>query len=523
MHATTRLLAGAVFTLSVAAHADYVCRALDVPGSKETQVWEINNSGQAAASSDVGGSIYSGGAWLPLPPPPASSGYTVIDVGALGINDSGVIAGIAEDPAGVLEQGFILTGDTYFFFSHNPASFRHTEPRAISNSGIVTGCNFDDEGFGPAWVYNPAGAPGYPAGFTDILPSLEGAPSIRVIPGAMNGVGQFVGSADFADTSRQAFVYDPSNASPFSFFQVGGRDTAARGINDNGAVTGFTNDPVTGNNIGFLLTSAGVQTFTCPELEPTLLAPESINNSNLISGNYIGSAGTLRGFIAYPNVVLPVTSSGGSFVFDAAVAPNTPVFLDPVAAVGYRYAIGSTNPRFATVTLPIGIGGNIYTVLAEGDAFTLAAGERLDFTRNGFPAGVPSFEVLDIAPSAGLDPANPTAFVTEVTFASGGRFTGTMQPLTPGDELDDLVRAAASTRKGGDLAELAHRARRAYRAGKTPAACAALQAFVCAARDQSRDDMSQFHGRTLAAEAQAVENAVGCASPPPACSSEADR
>ena len=61
----------------------------------------------------------------------------------------------------------------------------------------------------------------------------------------------------------------------------------------------------------------------------------SINN-NVISGIGEDLAGVYHGFQAFPNVVLPVTSSGGAFVFDVAVAPNTPVFLDSDPAVGYR-------------------------------------------------------------------------------------------------------------------------------------------------------------------------------------------
>ena len=40
------------------------------------------------------------------------------------------------------------------------------------------------------------------------------------------------------------------------------------------------------------------------------------------------------------------------------------------------------------------------------------------------------FEVLGIDPSLGLNPENPTAFITGLTFESAGNFTGTMIPIT---------------------------------------------------------------------------------------------
>jgi PEP-CTERM motif len=48
-----------------------------------------------------------------------------------------------------------------------------------------------------------------------------------------------------------------------------------------------------------------------------------------------------------------------------------------------------------------------------------------------FPAGgVSEFTVTGIDPSADLDPADTSAFVTGLTFVSDGSFTGTMTPIT---------------------------------------------------------------------------------------------
>jgi hypothetical protein len=48
-----------------------------------------------------------------------------------------------------------------------------------------------------------------------------------------------------------------------------------------------------------------------------------------------------------------------------------------------------------------------------------------------FPVGgVDAFTVSGIDPNLGLDPANPVAFITSLTFAGSGQFTGTMTPIT---------------------------------------------------------------------------------------------
>jgi PEP-CTERM putative exosortase interaction domain len=82
--------------------------------------------------------------------------------------------------------------------------------------------------------------------------------------------------------------------------------------------------------------------------------------------------------------------------------------------------------------LPTGIGDNLFDLfLWDGTSFVdsgvdLTGGVQFFF--GGL--GVDRFEILGIEPSAGLDPANPTAFVTGLTFVSTGPFTGTMTPLS---------------------------------------------------------------------------------------------
>ena len=112
-------------------------------------------------------------------------------------------------------------------------------------------------------------------------------------------------------------------------------------------------------------------------------------------------------------------------MFSTPVVADTPVFIDPVIAVGYDYAIGAGDPNFATVRLPIGVGVSKYTLTVGGTSYPLAGGMLFDFRTHGFASGVGTFRVSDIKAKALLDPTNGQAFVTELTFVATGMFTGT--------------------------------------------------------------------------------------------------
>jgi hypothetical protein len=137
---------------------------------------------------------------------------------------------------------------------------------------------------------------------------------------------------------------------------------------------------------------------------------------------------------APPNVHLPQVGPdtnpndnlGPVYVFTIqSVGPNSVTFIDPVVAVGYEYAIGLGDPNFASVLLP-DIGDGVYDVFFDNLHHTVLAEQQFFFPQGG----VPSFSVLGIEPSAGLDPNNVNAFITGLTFVSEGSFTGTMTPLT---------------------------------------------------------------------------------------------
>jgi hypothetical protein len=137
-----------------------------------------------------------------------------------------------------------------------------------------------------------------------------------------------------------------------------------------------------------------------------------------------------------PTVVLPSVGPDGTYHFNTTVVGGQTIFVDPKVAVGYDYAIGAGDPNFASVVLPTGINSNNKYDLSlfdtSGQPFDttiVTGGIPYSFLSNGFPDGVDAFQVSGIDPAAGLDPDNPLAFITGLTFTADGDFTGTMTPI----------------------------------------------------------------------------------------------
>lgn len=119
------------------------------------------------------------------------------------------------------------------------------------------------------------------------------------------------------------------------------------------------------------------------------------------------------------------TVSGGVFHFNVdEVGPDHITFIDPEVATGYEYATGAGDPNFASVLLPF-IGDDLYELVYGGESFDLAAGVQYFFPEGG----VSAFTVLGIETGAMLDPDDPLAFMTGLTFVTDGRFAGTMTPV----------------------------------------------------------------------------------------------
>jgi hypothetical protein len=145
----------------------------------------------------------------------------------------------------------------------------------------------------------------------------------------------------------------------------------------------------------------------------TLLAPDAPANVYVPTVNTANTGGTTYEFRQVP------------------VTTGETVYIDPLVAVGYDYQIGAGDPNFASVTMPTGIGDDIFQLLLwDGSDYQFAATINGGDTYTFDTGGVDRFRILGIETSALLDPNSSTAFITGLTFVSSGSFSGTMTPLT---------------------------------------------------------------------------------------------
>lgn len=127
--------------------------------------------------------------------------------------------------------------------------------------------------------------------------------------------------------------------------------------------------------------------------------------------------------------LLPVIVQEDGFRFDFNIQPNQQIFIDPIVAVGYEYTVTS-GPNIRTVLLPTVAGDTDGYQIYSADGSTLLGTVLPGVTFDFGLAGVSGFQVLDIEPGAGLDPNDPTAFVTGLTFVGAGAVSMTQDPLT---------------------------------------------------------------------------------------------
>ena len=269
----------------------------------------INDNDQVAVQNADGSKIgiFRNGIFTPLPPPPA--GYSVVT--AFGINNAGVIVGSAFPPSDPShEQGFILIGSKYTFFSR--PSWGNTEPRAIANSGLITG--FNHNGFGnipnpdvsttAGFIYDPGTNT-----FTDATPPGSGT-GLSITSG-MNADGRISGDGRLPGLGRYAFVWQQGTLikgertlAPFlARFKIADDGTAARGINDAGVIVGFTGR-ADGTSVGFVGgDSRGFRLLVPPggDAAGAVVFCNGINNARKVVCGVTDALGNLRGFVGSPD------------------------------------------------------------------------------------------------------------------------------------------------------------------------------------------------------------------------------
>jgi hypothetical protein len=210
----------------------------------------------------------------------------------------------------------------------------------------------------------------------------------------------------------------------------------------------------TSSTVGF---SMSVSSQNGVHSAPVILYPEQ---GNLALANSNGSqVNNSRGFIVWgvgslpgetpsnpllPN--LPFVGMGGGeggsigtggatgWTFGVPVTGDfghtAPVFIDPVYAEGYDYTTEGINFASVLIPAPLDGGDGTFELLVNGQSYELLAGQTFDFTALDLN-GISAFSIRGIDPDEMLDPEDPTAFVTGLTFVSQGATVVNMVAAVP--------------------------------------------------------------------------------------------
>jgi Nidogen-like len=248
------------------------------------------------------------------------------------------------------------------------------------------------------------------------------SPNANTLVATWDRVGFFPGNAS-KQNSFQVVLRNRADTGAGNFdidfryntlqWTTGGASGGTAGLGGTPAQAGFD----AGNRVNFL-TLPGSRTGQVLDLQ---------NTSNVSSGepglySFAIRNGALPGDSA-TNPLLPVVVDEG-FRFDLNIGDiNRRIFIDPILAVGYDYSVQS-GPNFSSVLLPTGIGDDSYDLFS----FDTASGTYVDsgtdilggVVYNFAGGGVNRFSIRGIETSANLNPNDPTAFVTGLTFTNTG-------------------------------------------------------------------------------------------------------
>jgi hypothetical protein len=184
----------------------------------------------------------------------------------------------------------------------------------------------------------------------------------------------------------------------------------------------------------------------------------------LVNGSTIGDGSSPTSPLQPINV-----GPDGSFQFTFTPTPMVPIFIDPLIAIGYDYQITAGSNRILKVVLPV-LAGDLdgYQIYALGNISaggllgTVLGGQTFSFAGNG----VTGFSVRGIDEAAVLDPSNPTAFVTGLTFATSEVVSMSQIPVT----VEAVPEASSWLLMAVGLAALVRPARRPARSARITAA-----------------------------------------------------
>ena len=210
------------------------------------------------------------------------------------------------------------------------------------------------------------------------------------------------------------------------------------------------------------LVSTVTNCFAVVEITPTDWWGDQTNNSTGSPNNPImpdtnctNLSSSLSGLNLTNAFNLSDCENGTGFWFNLTVNGTGVNWYDPVYAVGYDFEVLS-GPKFASVVVPPGYGDDKYDIyLWDGSEYVLAASDLDALTQYWFTDdgqvtttpgdydGITTFSIRGLELDAKLDPDDPNAFVTGLTFVQDPNEVSevvlSMNPIRVSDEDDDGI------------------------------------------------------------------------------------
>jgi hypothetical protein len=208
-----------------------------------------------------------------------------------GINNNGVVTGIAYDPTTGYNTGAIFNGGVPTLVSAPGAV--DTEFYQVNTAGQIATSYYGSDGIYHAAVYDSVNSS------WTYLPDVPGY--TENLAGGINNHGVVVGDP-FLNSSYVGGIGWTWNGTSYSFFSAPGSDptklgTATYSINDAGQIVGYYEDS---NSVqhGYLKTGSTFTTLDAPGANG-LTSAQGINNLGYVTGYYNDASGTANGYLWY--------------------------------------------------------------------------------------------------------------------------------------------------------------------------------------------------------------------------------
>jgi hypothetical protein len=445
-HAARLLLLAPLAAASAQAATAYAVSYFTLPDMAGTELWDIDNQGRLvgnawrnADATDYRGFTVENGAvqWLTAPNGRAATGTAWSETGLLVGNHTDptrTYTGInyVWDPITQTEVPQPFTAEVGVAFIRYPAGrwqsidapgvgINDTFSRATSPNGRYLLGRFYTGSETGQFVRDSL------TGTTTALPAGANLFNGRAIDDNGRVIGS--GAERVNGHGRAPVVYDPLTGQRTVLSNLGFEYLAPAAVNAKGQLAGWVQTQAGAGSRAWVGDGAGGITLLQTKHGTAVVL--GMNDLGQVVGAWSNMDGSMNeSFIATPVALPEAGGAPGSFSFSLDVRADQPVFLDPLVAVGYDYAVGTGDPLFKTVSLPVGIGDGRYTLHVGGLSLDVGGNQIVDFTALGFAQGVAGFRVTGIETAAMLDPADSSAFVTRLTFMADGRFTGTQTAIS---------------------------------------------------------------------------------------------